>query len=139
MSTQNHLLDHVDLSVLRGRRILIVEDEMLVALETKAIVGQFGGIVVGPYARVRAALEAVQTYAVDAAILDINVAGVQSFAVADALQERRIPFVFCTGYGRDILPPRFRSAAVVEKPLVPQALAAALARALAGAFQGGKT
>jgi hypothetical protein len=57
---------------------------------------------------------------------------VQSFAVADALQNRCIPFIFCTGYGRDVVPLRFQSAAVLEKPLVPRLLVAALVKAIGG-------
>jgi CheY-like chemotaxis protein len=129
MNTQDKPPDRVDSEILRGRRILILEDELLVALETKALVWRFGGIVVGPYARVPAALEAIQTQPVDAAILDVNVAGTKSFVVADALQSRNVPYVFSTGYGRDIVPPRFGHAMVVEKPIIPEALIAALARA----------
>jgi CheY-like chemotaxis protein len=130
MSTQDRPPDSADPSILRGRRILILEDELLVALETKALVWRIGGIVVGPYARVPAALEAIQVQPVDAAILDVNVAGTQSFVVAEALQARNVPFVFCTGYGRDIVPPRFGGVAVVEKPLIPEQLVVALAGAV---------
>jgi CheY-like chemotaxis protein len=133
MSTQDRFPEQPDPSILRGRRILILDDELLVALDTKALIWRVGGIVVGPYARIPAALEALQTHPVDAAILDINVAGTQSFVVADALQVRHIPFVFCTGYGRDIVPPRFRSAALVEKPIIPEALVGALATAFKAA------
>jgi CheY-like chemotaxis protein len=133
MSMQDRSPEHPDTSILYGRRILILDDELLVALETKALVWRAGGTVVGPYARVHAALEALQTHPVDGAILDINVAGMQSFVVADALMARNVPFVFCTGYGHDVVPPRFRSVAVVEKPLVPEVLVAALAEAFRAA------
>ena len=116
--------------MLHGRRILIVEDELLVALETKTLVWGFGGIVVGQYARVAAALEAIQVHPLDGAILDVNVAGMLSFVVADALRDRRVPFVFCTAYGREIVPPRHRDAPVLEKPLVPEALISELSRVL---------
>lgn len=130
MNTRDRLLDRSDVAVLRGLRILILEDELLVALETKATIRGLGGIVVGPYARVDTALQAIQEHALDGAILDINVAGVQSFAVADALQARRVPFAFCTSYGQDIVPPRFQTAAIVEKPFDPENLAEALAKAV---------
>lgn len=137
MSTQDSLHGCIDAAALRGRRILIVDDELLVALETQSLVLQLGGVVVGPYARVGPALEAVRTLPVDAAILDVNVAGTQSFVVADVLLERGIPFIFCTGYGRDSVPPRFASVAVVEKPIIPEMVVAALAEAAkAGAPSG---
>ena len=122
--------DLVDAALLRGRSILILDDELLVAIETKACAWQAGATVVGPYARVHAALEAIQLHRIDGAILDVNVAGVHSFPVADSLASRGVPFVFCTGYGRDIIPPRFRHVAVVEKPVIPEMLIAALASAM---------
>ena len=130
MSIQNRDPDGADAGVLRGLRILIVEDELLVALETEAFVRSFGGIVIGPYARVPAALQALERHPVDGAILDINVSGTQSFAVADILRPRNIPFVFCTGYSRETVPPRFDGVAVVEKPLLPELVIAALVEAL---------
>jgi CheY-like chemotaxis protein len=126
MNIPGNLSDSAVEPSLGGRRILIVEDELLVALDTKAFVNRFGGLVVGPCARVLAALETIRTQPVDGAILDINVAGTPSFVVADALQDRRIPFVFCTGYGRDIVPQRHRNAPLVEKPIDPTALMAAV-------------
>jgi CheY-like chemotaxis protein len=127
MSPQEQHLDDVESAALiRGRRILLVEDQLLVALETSTMIERFGAVVVGPYARVPAASVALRSQPVDAAILDINVAGVQTFAIADELQQRGVPFVFCTGYGRDILPPRFTDAPLVEKPVVSAALIAAL-------------
>jgi CheY-like chemotaxis protein len=130
MSIQNHDSEGADAGVLQGLRILVVEDELLVALDTQAFVWRFGGIVVGPYARVPAALQALEVHPVDGAILDVNVAGTQSFAVADVLRQRNIPFVFCTGYSRETVPPRFDDAPVVEKPLVPELVIAALVEAL---------
>jgi CheY-like chemotaxis protein len=133
MSTQDNPSNQADPEVLRGRRILIVEDELLVALDTKALVWRFGGVVVGPFPRVPAALEAVRVHELDGAILDINVAGTQSFVVADALAARNIPIVFCTGYGRDIVPLRFKDTPIIEKPIIEQILVAAMVEAIAGA------
>jgi DNA-binding LytR/AlgR family response regulator len=131
MTTPDSLLESSVASVLRGRRILILEDELLLALETKTFIWNAGGIVIGPYARVAGALEAIQVQPIDGAILDVNVAGILSFGVADALQDRKVPFVFCTAYGQDVVPPRFRRVPIVEKPLMPEMLIAALARAFA--------
>lgn len=117
--------------VLQGLRILIVEDELLVALETQAVVQGFGGIVVGPYSRVPIALRALESHPVDGAILDINVAGIQSLAIAEMLRQRNVPFIFCTGYDRDSVPLRYREVPMVDKPLLRERVVAALLQAIA--------
>lgn len=104
---------------------------MLVALDTKATINAHGGIVIGPFPRIPAALEAVRVEEIDGAILDINIAGSPSFAVADALTTRDIPFVFCTGYGRDSIPARFRGVPLIEKPIIRQELIDRLAEVVA--------
>jgi CheY-like chemotaxis protein len=108
-----------------------------VALDAKTIISGYGGVVIGPFPRVPVALEAARNAAIDMALLDINVAGTPSFVVADALRERNIPFVFCTGYGREIVPPRFNDVGVVDKPFVKQTLLVALLAAVAA--KGGRS
>ena len=111
---------------LAGRRIMIVEDELLVAMDTQALILKHGGQVVGPFSRIPAALDAIQSHGIDAAVLDINIAGTPSFAVADDLAARDIPFVFCTGYSREGVAPRFRTRPTIEKPIAEQELVTAL-------------
>jgi DNA-binding response OmpR family regulator len=107
-------------------RILIVEDEMLVAMLIEDAVTDLGHEVVGPAMRLETALEAAEKEAFDFAILDINLAGKTSFPVADCLVERGIPFMFASGYGAAGLSDRYRDAPVMQKPFAPHQLEAAL-------------
>lgn len=111
-----------------GKRVLVVEDEMLVALLLEDMLVQAGCILIGPFARVRDALAAVKTEVVDLALLDVNVAGEKVFAVAHALEERGVPFLFVTGYGQDALPRDRPDWEACSKPFLPKQLAKRLAR-----------
>src|SRR5690349_6230290 len=85
-----------------GRRVLLIEDEMMVAMLLKDILADLGFTVVGSAARVEHALALIEAAgALDAAVLDINLNGQMSYPVADALVARRVPFLLATGYGRD--------------------------------------
>ena len=88
---------------LAGRRVLVVEDEMLVAMLVEDILAQLGCTVVGPAARIAEALPMARSEALDCAFLDVNVAGERVFPVAAALAERRVPFVVPTAsYGNPL-------------------------------------
>lgn len=113
------------------RRILVVEDEALVAMMIQDLLQERGYTVVGPASRVAAALRLAEGEALDAAVLDVNVAGETIFPVADMLVGRGIPVVFLTGYGRSGLPEPYRRHTVIDKPIEPEKLAAAVAAALA--------
>lgn len=110
------------------RRILIVEDEALVAMLVEDALEEAGFGVIGPVRSVAQALEALETEQPDAAVLDLNLAGENSVAVADALVARGIPFVVATGYGAAGLPATHRDALVLPKPYDPADLTAILAR-----------
>jgi DNA-binding NtrC family response regulator len=115
-------------SDLARKRVLVVEDEWLIALLLEDTLQEAGCVVVGPFARVPEALSAATTEYLDAALLDVNVAGEKVFAVAYALEERRIPFLFLTGYGEAVLPsdrPKWEACA---KPFQTEQLLANLAR-----------
>ena len=100
-----------------GRRILLVEDETLIAMQTERSLSEAGYTVIGPIARLGDAPEAIANHALDGAILDINLNGERSFAIADLLVSRRVPFMFCTGFAAaSILPDRFRFIPVIVKP-----------------------
>lgn len=84
---------------LQGLRILVVEDEMMVAMLMEDLLELFGCTIVGPAASIAMALRLIAAEAVDGAMLDLNLAGHSVYPVADELARRGIPFIFVTGYG----------------------------------------
>ena len=103
-------------AVLEGVRVLVVEDEYLVAILIEEILESAGCIVMGPIPRLREALDAVDHNDYDAAVLDVNLAGERINPVADALSERNVPFLFVTGYGANALPNEYAERPHVCKP-----------------------
>jgi two-component sensor histidine kinase/CheY-like chemotaxis protein len=110
--------------------ILLVEDEPLVALMIEKLVVSLGHTVAGPYATLAQAREAVEDDDFTGAILDINLAGELVFPIADVLSRRRVPFIFTTGYGPELVAPRFAHVPVLSKPLEAHMLREFLADAL---------
>lgn len=105
----------IDLS---GRRVLVVEDEYLLADEVCRELTVAGAQVIGPAATVASALELLRTSArPDAAIIDVNLGGEPVFPVADVLRARNVPFVFSTGYDDWALPPLHQGTPRCEKPV----------------------
>lgn len=84
---------------LQGVRILVVEDEMMVAMLMEDLLGDFGCTIVGPAGNIAAALALIGAEPIDGAMLDLNLAGHEVYPVADELARLGIPFVFVTGYG----------------------------------------
>jgi DNA-binding response OmpR family regulator len=115
---------------LSGRRVLVVEDELLVSMLVEDLLVDEGCIVVGPYARVSDALDAARTEMVDVALLDVNVAGEKVFPVAEALEARGVPFLFLTGYGEAGLPPGRKDWVACSKPFHAAKLTELLAESL---------
>jgi CheY-like chemotaxis protein len=113
-------------SPISEKRVLVVEDEYLVAMDMSAYLEAAGAHVVGPASNVRAALEAVEQMELDGAILDVNLRGEMAYPVADALVARGIPFVFTTGYDAHAVPARFAGVKRCEKPTTPEAISKAL-------------
>jgi len=103
-------------AALEGVRVLVVEDEYLVAALIEQILESAGCIVMGPVARVPEALDAVDHDDYDAAVLDVNLAGERINPVADALSERDVPFMFVTGYGANALPSEYAERPHIGKP-----------------------
>lgn len=104
------------------QRILLVEDEVLVAMLIEDMIDGMGLQHVATASRLDQALELVQNLEFDAAILDVNLAGKRSFPIADILKERGIPFVFATGYGQDGIVEDHRNVPVLGKPFRRQDL-----------------
>lgn len=113
---------------LAGKRVLIVEDEYLVALEVENTLHDAGCVVVGPFASVQEALEALEVEKVDLALLDVNVAGKLVYPVAYLLEEAGTPFLFVTGYGQAILPKNRPNWEACPKPFHPDELTERLAQ-----------
>src|ERR1700692_3817867 len=92
-----------------GRRILVVEDEMIVAWLLEDMLADLGCAVVGPAVSINQALAMIDAEAIDAAVLDVNLNGQVSYPIADALAARGVPFVFSTGYAKDRLLDGYRT------------------------------
>ncbi|WP_284947074.1 response regulator [Acidisoma cladoniae] len=117
-------------SILDRKRVLVVEDEMLVALLIEDLLYDLGCIVIGPFGTLRKALDAAASEAFDLAVLDVNLAGERAYPVAEVLTGRNIPFVFLSGYGQSAMPRNRPEWKVCSKPFRREALATALASRL---------
>lgn len=115
---------------LTGKRVLVVEDEMLVAMNLEDLLIERGAEVVGPAMRLDTALDLARTERLDVAVLDINLHGGRSYPVAETLRERRIPFIFATGYGHAEGAEGYAEVPTLTKPYRASELAEALERAL---------
>jgi len=103
-------------SPLSGRKVLVVEDEMIVVWLLEDMLVDLGCAIVGPANSVNQALAMIDAEAFDAAVLDVNLDGQMSYPVADALTARGMPFVFSTGYDKDTLRDGYRTFPVLQKP-----------------------
>ena len=112
-------------------RILLVEDEALIALMLEDMVEGMGCAVTGLAPRIALGVTLADTGQFDVAILDVNVAGENVEPVADRLSARGVPFIFATGYGEAGVPLRYRGRPVVAKPFRSDQLEAAIHLALA--------
>lgn len=100
-----------------GKCILVVEDDYFLATDAKRLLESLGAVVFGPTSSVGDALAIIETGAIDAAVLDIELGEEDAFPVADALMGRNIPFVFASGVARERVPVRFDGYRLVEKPM----------------------
>ena len=116
---------------LNGRRVLVVEDESLVAMLLETNLEDMGCTPVGPASNIDdGETMARDTADLDAALLDVNVAGRQVFPVAEALKARGVPFIFSTGYGEGGLPDEWRGNPTIQKPFTEAAVRDALMKAM---------
>ena len=116
--------------LLSGRRMLVVEDEMMVLMNIEAVLADLGCAAISAAAKVDSALALLEAERFDVAILDVNLGDQASFRVAEALALRSIPFVFSTGYGEHGIDVRFGDRPVLRKPYSDEQLGAAIARLL---------
>lgn len=117
---------------LAGRKILLVEDEVLVAAIVEGTLMELGCITVGPVGDLRAALKVATAGKVDAAILDVSIRGGTVFPVAKALRARGIPIVLASGYGDWAFPDELLDAPRLLKPFYREDLETALKKACGG-------
>ena len=103
-------------------RVLIAEDEFLLAYMLEEDLRGEGFAIVGPFTRLSDAVEAAGREDFEVAVLDINMNGEMAFPIADVLLARGIPFVFLSGYGNTTLPDRLKGVPCVSKPCEPQVL-----------------
>jgi CheY-like chemotaxis protein len=119
------------ISALHDRRILIVEDEYLVAMSLRDALQSVGSIVIGPVASVEKAIKAIESEPdIDAAVVDVNLGGAMAYPVANALLVRDIPFVFTSGYEDDVLHGRYPGIRNCLKPYVFAKMEEALGSAI---------
>jgi CheY-like chemotaxis protein len=113
-----------------GVRVLIIEDDSLVAMSVGDMLGDLGCSVVANAGSLTQAFEKVEAGGFDFALLDVNLRGKEVFPVADILSEQGIPFAFASGYGRAGLPAEFSTSPIVSKPFQIGELSAVLSSAL---------
>lgn len=107
--------------MLEGKKILIVEDEVILALDLRFAMEDLGADVIGPCHRLSRALEIADAAPIDGAILDVDLAGEAVFPLADHLRRRRVPFVFHTGrHNPAELAHLYGDVTICKKPSTPE-------------------
>jgi len=115
-------------TALKGLRVLVVEDEALVAMNLEMTLEDFGCQIIGPAYRFEAAANMAATVEnADAAILDVNLSGIPAFGIAEILAARDIPFLFATGYGKEGIPGQWHDRPILQKPYTAEEVGEALA------------
>lgn len=117
------------MSELSGKRVLLLEDDFLIATMAEGMLSDLGIEVVGPASRIEQATALAETERLDAAVLDINIRGEHSQAVAEALRRRAIPYIFATGYDEQSFSGE-TDAPVLQKPYTDDKLAEVLRAAM---------
>lgn len=120
-----------ELRIRAGARVLVVEDESLVAMMLADMLAEIGCEVIGPVGTCAEALRLVDGgHALDLALLDVNLGGETAYGVADALSRRAVPFIFVSGYGASGLDPHYADALILAKPFEPAMLARVIGEVL---------
>ena len=120
---QAHIAAPLTGTSLCGKKILVIEDEMLVLMDTEDMLAELGCATVATAATVAEGLAQVATEMFDAALVDLNLDGDRSYAIADALSARGVPFAFATGYGAHGLRDKDGDRPVLMKPYSVRELA----------------
>ena len=109
--------------LLEGKRVLLAEDEAILAMSVEDMLTHLGCTVVGPALSASEARTLAEREPLDGAVLDINLGEGATFAIAHILKARHVPICFATGYGRAVLPAEYRDVPVLQKPYTELALA----------------
>ncbi len=112
-----------------GNRVMVVEDEALVAMALRESLDELGFFVIGPFSRIPEAMVALRGNHIDAAVLDVNLGGEFIYPLADVLTAGHIPFVFITGYGAEEIDSRYSNVPILQKPIEQDALKAIISMA----------
>lgn len=121
-----------DMANLGGRRLLVVEDDYMIAMDVVDILEACGADIIGPVATVHDALKLIRAERIDAASLDINLRGEWVYPVADVLTARGVPFIFASGYDPKVIPEIYAHIPQCDKPVNGSSLAKALAAYFSG-------
>ncbi len=116
-----------------AERVLVVEDEPLIAFDVADHLRDAGFEVVGPAASVSAALRLVESQGCDLAVLDVNLGRETAAPIAEVLNTKSVPFIALSGYSSDQLPEIFQRAPLLTKPVDSKKLVSVLRRCLDGA------
>ena len=116
------MVDATDVAKLAGFRVLVVEDEMMIAMFLEEALRSMGCVVIGPAGKLSDAIRLAGEESLDAAVLDVNIRGGQVFAAAEILEARGIPFVLASGYSDWILPEAMQGKPRLTKPFTMQEL-----------------
>lgn len=119
-------MEHEQEAPLRGLRILVVEDQAPIALQVEDMLVESECEVVGPASRVEQALKLLEEQAVDAAVLDLNIAGEMVYPVAEVMDTRGLPYVFATGCDPSDLAGPYKQKPVLQKPFSRRTLLEAM-------------
>lgn len=117
--------------MLQGKHILLVEDEIVIAMMLEDMVMKIDGIVVGPATNLQSGMDLARSEKLDAAVLDVNLGDGNSMGIADLLAERNIPFILATGYGATTA--NAHNAPILQKPYMLRDLEQAFAQIFSSA------
>jgi CheY-like chemotaxis protein len=116
--------------LLAGRRVLVVEDEMMVLMMIEGMLADLGCTLVTPASTIDQAITLIDAQPFDVAMLDLNLDGEKTYPVADRLAARGVPFLFATGYGAHGLKEGYADRPILNKPFQHAELADLLAGVL---------